>query len=325
MSKTAVVKERPTQAGPPALGSTIRVVSKRTGLTMDTLRVWERRYGFPAPDRREDSNRRLYAEADVAKLVAMARAIDHGYRVGDVVAKSVEEILALTGLPLGDAPQVGPVSGVADLIDLLERDQIVDLEDELRRLAATLGPRRFIVDIAHPFAVAVGVAWVDGRIAVRHEHVATECLTTQMRHMLMGFQDIDARPRVLLATLPGEPHTLALDMVALYLAVSGAKPRLLGGSTPPDQVVDGVWAFSGDAVGITVATTADRNEMRRGLAAVARGLPPTVPLWVGGGGAEGLSLDPCVARVTTSWQSIDDAVAEWRQSMPSGPARSSRR
>lgn len=293
-------------------GSTIRVVATRTGIAMDTLRVWERRYGFPTPRRREGSNRRLYDEADVEKLVAISRALDRGYRVGDVVDKSLAELTTLSGA-LPDPDASATLSSVDEIVGMLERDDVVALEAELRRLAAALGPRRFVVDVAQPFAVAVGAAWESGRIAVRHEHVATECLTTQLRVLLAGYQDVDARPRVVLTTLPGEPHLLALEMVALYLAVSGAKPRLLGASTPPSEIVDGVRAFQGDVVGITVGPTADRDEARRGIAALSRGLAGRVPLWVGGSGATRLGLEPEVATVVTSWRGIDEATTSWRE------------
>lgn len=307
MSKLSAVKE-PTI--PKSGGSTIRVVATRTGLPMDTLRAWERRYGFPAPMRREGSNRRLYADADVVKLVAIARAIDRGYRVGDVVDKSLAELSTLVAAPQGTPSAEMP--NVEALVHLLERDDVIALETELRRLGAGLGARRFVTDVAHPLAVAVGAAWEAGRLAVRHEHVATECLTTQLRTMLAGYQDLDVRPRVLLATLPGEPHTLALDMVALYLAVSGAKPRLAGASTPVGEIVDGVAAFRSDVVGVTVGPTAERSAMRRELKLLCRSLPPHVPLWLGGGGAEALGLDGHAASVVTTWSAVDAAIAAWR-------------
>lgn len=300
-----------TQKG---VGSTIRVVATRTGLSMDTLRVWERRYGFPAPKRREGSNRRLYDDADVEKLVAIARAIERGYRVGDIVDRSVEELSTLGAVdPAASGP--GAMADVADLIQFLERDEVIAFESELRRLGAALGARRFVMDVAHPLAVGVGAAWEEGRLAVRHEHVATECLATQLRAMLAGYQDLDVQPRVVLATLPGEPHTLVLDMVALYLAVSGAKPRLIGSSTPPSEIVDGVIAFKGDVVGISVGPTADRVVTRRQIRSVLQGLPPRVPLWIGGSGAADLAIDHEAVVVATTWSAVTDAIVAWRGRM----------
>ena len=45
----------------------ITVVSERTGLSQDVLRVWERRYGAVQPVR-GPGGQRLYTDADIARL-----------------------------------------------------------------------------------------------------------------------------------------------------------------------------------------------------------------------------------------------------------------
>ncbi len=308
------VKARPVKAPAPSLkeseGSTIRVVSARTGLPMETLRAWERRYGFPRPIRRSGSNRRLYSASDIERLVSIQQALDRGYRVGDVIGKTAAQLADLRTLALPPAAEPSQTDG--QLLELLAHDHVAELESQLRRAAAALGPRRFVTELAHPFAVRVGDAWANGRLSVRHEHVATECLVTQLRQMLASYQDIEARPLVLLATLPGEPHTLPLQMVAVYLAAIGAKPRLLGGSTPPHELVESARVFGADAVGITVTPTSDPELTRKAVKSLRRELPREVAVWIGGGGAAALDSDDEGTRVVTSWMAIDEAVAACR-------------
>jgi DNA-binding transcriptional MerR regulator/methylmalonyl-CoA mutase cobalamin-binding subunit len=273
---------------------------------MDTLRAWERRYGFPKPERRPGSNRRLYSAADVERLVLVARALEAGYRVGDVIGKTQAELDALANPRRASAtPERSRAFDVTRLVDLLAREDVKELEAELRHAAATLGAKRFVTELAHPFTVAVGSAWAAGRLAVRHEHLATECLTTQIRQLLSSYQDLDVRPLVLLATLPGEQHTLALQMVALYLAVSGAKPRLLGAETPALQLVDAARALDADVVGITITPSANRRLARDGIAVLERKLPEHVEVWVGGSGEAGLSFRSGRVRVVPTWSDLD--------------------
>ncbi len=295
-------------------GNTIRVVSARTGLGMETLRAWERRYGFPRPERRPGSNRRLYSAADIARLVAIVGATERGYRVGDVVGKTLREIEDLCALPPSRADLLEPSEpNVAELVTLLERDDVVALEAKLRRAALGLGPRRFITDLAHPFVVSVGEEWAAGRLSVRHEHLATECLVTQVRHMLSSYQDVQARPLVLLATLPGEPHTLPLQMVALYLVALGAKPRLLGGDSPVQDIIDSARALHADVVGLTVTPTSDRKKTRAAVELLRAGLPTSVALWLGGAGATAVGFDDEKTEIVTSWAAIEEAVAHCRK------------
>ena len=48
---------------------------RATGLSKDTLRVWERRYGFPQPDR-DASGERLYPAEQVTRLRLIKRLMD---------------------------------------------------------------------------------------------------------------------------------------------------------------------------------------------------------------------------------------------------------
>ena len=57
-----------TTSAPPGIGwHSIAAVERDTGLAKDTLRVWERRYGFPAPGR-DAQGERLYSDDDLVRL-----------------------------------------------------------------------------------------------------------------------------------------------------------------------------------------------------------------------------------------------------------------
>jgi DNA-binding transcriptional MerR regulator len=317
---------RPTNSSMSTEGThTIRVVAERTGLEMGTLRAWERRYGFPRPQRRAGSNRRLYSDADVMRLIAVQRTLEQGYRVGDVIAKGVDELEDLARGLKGRSPASGAAAFAPtlpdELLDLLAHEQLSELEIRLRSSAASLGPRRFVTDLAHPFAVNVGQAWADGRLSIRHEHLATECLVTQIRQMLASYQDLRGSPSVLLATFPGEPHTLPLQLIALYLVVAGAKPRLLGGSTPAREIAECARMLDVDAVGVAITLSSEGNQVAKDVVTLRLGLDSRVPLWLGGSGARNLDGRHEGTRVLTSWDAIDRAVVECREHLPRGSSR----
>jgi MerR family transcriptional regulator, light-induced transcriptional regulator len=296
--------------------SSIKVVSTITGIPMGTLRIWERRYGFPKPERRPGSNRRVYASEQIRQLQAIAVALSQGYRPSDVVHKPLGELEAL----LGEVPQLkahvsdapGTVVDVSTLLALLAAEDVKGIEDALRFAAAALGAKRFVTDLAQPLASAVGDAWAAGKLAIRHEHVMTECLTTQLRSLLATHQIADGAPTVVLTTLPGETHTLGLQMVALYLALSAAKPRLLGANTPPDQVLAAANSFGAAVIGIAVTPAADLRVTRQGISRLAREMPASVALWVGGGAGPLLGKLPARAEALVSWPAIDAALQRVR-------------
>lgn len=62
----------------------IGAVSRLTGIPVDTLRIWERRYEIVAP-RRSPRNQRCYTEADIARLSLIKRLVDQGHAIGSLV------------------------------------------------------------------------------------------------------------------------------------------------------------------------------------------------------------------------------------------------
>jgi MerR family transcriptional regulator, light-induced transcriptional regulator len=296
----------------------IKVVSELTRLPMGTLRAWERRYGFPRPERRRNSNRRLYSAEQLERLRRVAQLLERGYQPSDVIHKSEPELAHLLGASAGltpDATALTPAVGVPRLLELLAADDAKGIDEQLRLAAAAWGAKRFVTELAHPLAQAVGEAWAKGELSIRHEHLMTECLTTQLRTLLAAHQDVDGAPLVVLGTLPGESHTLGLQMVAVYLALSAAKPRLLGANTPPDQIVAAARALGASVVGIAVSPVAEVPATRRQLRRLAAEIPSSTRLWVGGGGANALGdLGdlPAPAEVVASWLAIDQALGRAR-------------
>jgi len=57
----------------------IAAVERDTGLSKDALRIWERRYGFPTPQR-DGSGERAYPLEQVEKLRIVKRLMDGGHR-----------------------------------------------------------------------------------------------------------------------------------------------------------------------------------------------------------------------------------------------------
>ncbi len=293
-------------------GYSIRVASRLTGVSSDTLRMWERRYGFPKPVRNE-AQVRVYTDADIERLVLVARALKAGFRSGEVIHREVAELRALLVSSVrtdDEADRRTPT--IESLLGRLLADDPSGLRDELRRSVAMLGPKRFLTDVAAPLVEQVGKAWEAGKLAIRHEHLISEVLSSKLRLLLSAYDDRPDGPQVLLATLSDEQHGLGLDMVALYLALGGVTPRLLGVNTPADQIAEAAIALNARVVGVSVSEASElsltETQLRRLLAA----LPWSVEVWVGGKRARKLGLnDPRLHQVVT-WEELDQALSRLR-------------
>lgn len=318
-------------------GSSIRVVANRTGIAADTLRVWERRYGFPRPSRRPGGSR-VYSEDEVARLHLVARAVDAGFRPSEVITLAPAELRRLVEASAADGPPRGPltngargadVRGLEDVtssagsvapsldavLAALKADDAHALRALLRAAAVSLGPRAFVSELAHPLLVRVGELWAEGALDVRHEHLASTCLTAQLHLLLGALDDGERSPAVLLATLPGEPHLLGIDMVSVHLAANLAAPRVLGADTPPAQIVEAARALAVDAVGLSISPAYDAREASRAVSWLLANLPRDVQLWLGGSGARSITPAPSSVPapvLVATWADLDAALAALR-------------
>lgn len=293
-------------------GYSIRVASRLSGVSSDTLRMWERRYGFPKPER-NDSQVRVYTDADIERLTLISRALKAGFRSGEVIHRGPAELRAL--LVSSASPEHAHerrTPTIESLLGLLIQNDAEGLRDELRRSVALLGPKQFLIGVAAPLIEQVGLAWAAGRIAVRHEHLLSEVLSSKLRLLLAAYDDCTAGPIVLLSTLSDEQHGLGLDMVALYLALEGVTPRLLGVNTPADQIAEAAIALSANAVGISISEASDLALTEAHLRRMSNSLPTRIEIWLGGKQARKLHLRGPRIRQVVTWQDLDDAVARLR-------------
>lgn len=303
----------------------IRLASRLTGLPPDTLRVWERRYGFPNP-RRTDHGTRTYSRDEVQALQLIVRVLKVGYRPGEVVGKSRRELERLLGATMVAAPEPEPTSSLDALFRAIVRDDVVALRMELQRAALALGPRKFITHFAYPASVRIGDAWQKGALEVRHEHLFSASLSRLLHVMISAFDESQQGVRVLLATLPNENHGLGLDMIGLYLAAHGMVPRVLGIDTPPEQIARAALAYDCNVVGVSVTGASSIDEAQAHLRVLLRELPKRMGLWVGGAGARHLRLDPRErAKVSTisDFASLDAAMAMRSGAATRSPAQGS--
>jgi methanogenic corrinoid protein MtbC1 len=270
--------------------------------------MWERRYGFPAPVRNNVGNR-IYREADVERLVLVAKAMKMGYRAGEAIRLSTEALTELlaTQTQITVERERGPHPNIEPLLDRVTTADPEGLRRELRRSASILGARQFIVDVCAPLVEAVGEAWSRGELQVHHEHLLSDILIAQLR-LMSALHDGTDGPKLLLATLPREQHAIGMHMVGLFAQVLGAQVHLLGTDTPPLEISRAASALRIQAVGLSISSCFPAVAAREHIQWLADHLPGSVELWLGGKGV--LSMDdlPNRARVLGTWNELELAV-----------------
>jgi len=267
----------------------IRAVSKLTGIAIDTLRAWERRYAAVTPAR--DERGRMYTEADVARLRLLNGAVEQGHSIGRLAALSNDQLRDLCGAPGPVAPapavrtQRPPHDSTALLAALREYDA-VGLDQELSRLAAVLRPLDLLQHVVMPVLTQVGDDWHHRRTRIAHEHL----MSATMRNLLGAFLRLYARREtsvlLLFATPSGERHEIATLGAAMLAASAGLGVAYLGADLPAREIVDSVGPAGAKVLVLGLTTAAADKARVRALKTIVRELPAGVELWAGGRGAE---------------------------------------
>jgi methanogenic corrinoid protein MtbC1 len=270
----------------------IGALAAATGIPVETLRTWERRYGYPVAERKP-SGHRVYPLDTIARLRLIAQALQRGHRAAEVVAAPPRALEALVAtLPLspgtpGRQPTRLLTVGSADATDLLEAVRRFDherLEQTFQAEWARMGPLEFLERRAAPFLTMVGEAWAEGTLDIHHEHFASAALGDFLRTTRAPLEERATGPIAALTTLPGELHGLGLEMAAVVFAVLGWRPLMLGVNTPLPQIA----SLTREAPIAAVALSAAAPHRRRtdlALQALRRRLARHIPILVGGAGA----------------------------------------
>lgn len=277
---------------------TIGAVERDTGLGRDTLRVWERRYGFPTPSR-NGKGERVYGQDQVRRLQLIRRLLDQGLRPGKVVPLDEEKLSRLAeSLPPASKSAKYAEVGQASLISLASAGDLAGLSAALEQALAREGLRGFVLGTFVPLIGAIGERWAGGRLQIFEEHMITGQLVRFLETALGRFGRPPGRPEILLATLPGERHALGLLMAEALLWVSGRVTLNLGADVPMDQIVAAAERTGVDVVALSFSASYPRGPIRANLEELAGRLPQGVAVWVGGEGVRRLPrLPPSVERM----------------------------
>jgi methanogenic corrinoid protein MtbC1 len=286
------VRSSEEHAAPEAEGPwlTIGALSRATAISVDTLRTWERRYGYPRPERKP-SGHRLYPASAIPRLRRIAEVLARGHRPAEVVTAPEAMLAALLDASPAAAARrpadAGPGPAHDEVLDAVARFDAETMTRVLLAEWAMRGPLPFVEQRVAPLVRAVGDAWEAGRLDIRHEHFFSERLEDVLRSVRMPWEERARGPLVVLATLPGESHGLGLQMAAVVLATAGCRLLYLGTEVPAPELVAVARDLGARAVGVSVSSATGGSAATRQIARLRALLPRRVALLVGGAGTIG--------------------------------------
>jgi MerR family transcriptional regulator, light-induced transcriptional regulator len=207
-------------------------LSKRSGVSPELLRAWERRYGLLQPQR-SPGGLRLYTAEDLERVRAMQRHLADGLAAAEAAA------LASRPGPETEAgaPPLVPTAMRDELREALDRLDEPAAQEVIDRLLATLTLDHLLSDVVMPYLEELGDRWERGEASIAQEHFATAVIRGRLLGLARGWGR-GVGPLALLACLPGEHHDLGLIVLGLTLRARGWRIAYIGQDTPVETVAE---------------------------------------------------------------------------------------
>ncbi len=280
-------------------------LSKATGVPVDTLRTWERRYGFPVAQK-ADSGHRSYTISDIRHVYLTKTALEQGFRPRKTVGLSVEELESLLDITAivksenhdGDSGHLSATDGADELDRSVVLKRLMDailafdskkLERALASQYVELGYERFLLERVIPLLDEIGSRWKNGLLTIAQEHFASDLIESFLTRHWRPRSLNNNGPSFVLATLTHDLHVLPLHIAAMFLVERNCQILMLGCDTPVQDIVN--TASNTDAEGVLVAVSSSLTPqvVSQALAMIRGQMDPQATLLAGGRGCRDVS------------------------------------
>jgi DNA-binding transcriptional MerR regulator/methylmalonyl-CoA mutase cobalamin-binding subunit len=273
----------------------IKAVAQATGLTVETLRAWERRYGIVVPSR-DAGGRRMYRAEDVLRLRRLREATERGHAIGRLAALSDDGLARLLDEPTDRRELAVANAFVERMLDAAQRFRAADCEQTLTLAIAMLPPPRLVREVLQPLLREVGERWHRGELAISQERLVSSVVRRHVALMLDAYDRTARRGPIVFATLPGERHELGLLTSAMVCASHGFKVHYLGADLPPGEIARFARETGAVVVGLSLVLQESLRAIGSQLEELVAGLPQEACVWLGGAAARGVPADSLPAR-----------------------------
>lgn len=259
-------------------GRNLRIgeLSRRTGVSSELLRAWERRYGLFSPER-TPAGYRLYGSQDVMRAERMRSHIDAGLSAAEAARVAAADLAELTGrepLEASIPQQFGD-----ELERALDRLDDVAAHAALDWLFSRFASETVLRDVVLPYIRGLGDRWERGEADIATEHFASALLRGRLLGLARGWGG-GSGPLALLACVPGDQHDIGLICFGMALRGQGWRIAFLGPDTPLETILEAGDLLNPQVVVIASCVAELAERAARGLGELAR----TRPIILGGGG-----------------------------------------
>jgi methanogenic corrinoid protein MtbC1 len=284
-------------------------IERITGFSIEKLRKWRQRFGFPLAEYQVDG-RAIYSRESVDRLLVIKRLLEAGFRPRQVVANTAfNNLKSVTDLKLLK-PDVERSESTNAFISLLKHFDSEAFKALLHKRRAKQTMLDFVQYTIAPLMVGVGDAWLSGEIDVFHEHLCSSMIERYLISQTLKSKPKPAFPIFLFALPPGERHQLGLLMVEAVMAEAGAYIVNVGTDIPLNSLKLAAIECRADVVALTFSFSYPLRDVVPTLMHARRLLPTRMLIWAGGSGLSQVRRVPKGVQIMTNFDEAITALGE---------------
>jgi methanogenic corrinoid protein MtbC1 len=243
---------------------------------------------------RTPTNRRLYSEEDLERLMLLRKATMAGHSIGQVAKLSlkalrdlIREQVDVLGSEAMDVTWEGPdiTEAGVDLESMIRAVEAMDLktlERNLSQAALTMSRPSLMQDIIGPLMNKVGELWADGSVRVAHEHMTTATVRSFFGKLKEVFDPPENAPLMIVTTPIGQNHELGALIAEAAALSMGWRVIYLGPNLPAEEIAAAVKLNKASAVALSIIYPPDDPRIPGELRRLRKSLPESVTIYVGG-------------------------------------------
>ncbi len=273
----------------------MRVVTRRTGLSPDVVRVWERRYQVVEPAR-SDGGQRLYSDTDIERLTLLRKATELGRNIGQIASLDLDALASLVSKDLAaQAPEVSlagvdttpaPEPYLHRALAAAEQLDARALDDTLCQALLSLPATVLMEQVVAPLLTIVGARWHQGQLRPSHEHLTSVAARRILGAIIGEAAAPRTAPGIVVTTPAGQIHELGALLVAATAALEGWRVIYLGPDLPAEDIAATAEQTEPRLIALSVVYPLDDPGVHAQLRQLRGAIDPGVDIVLGGSGAE---------------------------------------
>jgi DNA-binding transcriptional MerR regulator len=204
---------------------TISDIENLTGIKAHTLRIWEQRYDFFQP-KRKDSKHRIYDNEDLKRLLRVAYLYHQGWKISKIATLSDEDIIQIvTQSPAGPSDYA---SHITQLLNAMLGFNEYAFKQALNEVIEKVGFENTLIHVCYPYLTRIGNLWATNHALPAQEHFSSYLIQNRVIVETERLGVNEQSPEIILLCPQGEFHELSLLFIQYMLRKNGWSTLYLG-------------------------------------------------------------------------------------------------